>query len=60
MSIAKLKATIDRLDSYGAPADSSSVMIDDRDCTYEMLDEESGEVLTLADLRAIVKDLDNG
>lgn len=61
--INKIKAAINRLDFYGAPADSSPVMIDSDNTLYEMLDRSEGlgdnmegaKQITLGDLRQLME-----
>lgn len=52
----KLKRALERLDSYGAPSDDSPVMIDEHNTLFELIDGEEGPVLTLGDLRDIVRE----
>lgn len=60
-ALAKLRACLDRLDSYGAPSDASSVFIDEENCTFELLEgeEEEDKQLTLGDLRLVLCEAEN-
>lgn len=56
-AIHRLRRAIDEHDSYGAVPDDTPVILDFRNCTYELIDPGRLNVrLTLGDLRDILKD----
>jgi hypothetical protein len=60
-AIERLRAAIERLDSYGAPPDDRQVYIDDDNCLFELVpDEQVGTApITLFDLRCLLVEVNN-
>jgi hypothetical protein len=59
-AIAKLRACLERMDSFGAPSDDCPVYVDSNNCLFELVpDEEGAPQFKLGDLRDLVKEFDD-